>query len=70
MIVDCERVVTNEVAIFGYDTGVTRRVLKMTNRESISHEVLGGSIKLEVMKLEVSKLGAMKLGATWHHLPN
>jgi len=70
MIVDCERVGTNEVVIFCYDAEVMRRVLKMTNGESINHEVLGGLIKLGVMNLEVSKSGAMKSGATWHHLPN
>ena len=65
MIVDCERVEMNKVAIVCYDAEVMRRVSKVTNGELISHEVVDNWVKSAVTKSEVMKSGAMQ-----HRLPN
>ena len=62
MIVDCERVGKNEVVVC-CDVEAKKRVFELTNEEPISHEVLGGLVKLGV-KSKVMKSGVMKSGVT------
>jgi hypothetical protein len=64
MIVDCERVETNEVAIVCCDVEVKKRVFELLNEEQISHEVVDNWVKSGV------KSGVMKSGAMQHRLPN
>ena len=56
MIVDCERFGTSKVAIICCDVEVKKRVFELMNKERISHEVLGGLVKLGV-KSKVMKFG-------------